>query len=94
MRSIRNAHILRELDSLIEFDHEVWAELLRALPPGADLAVNTALRGGRGGARARLNLKAFVERYRAAVRLGLAFHRELPEPAADPVRANEAPARL
>ncbi|HSV00932.1 MAG TPA: hypothetical protein VLI91_12575 [Roseiarcus sp.] len=50
--AFRNAHILRELDSLIEFDHQVWAELMRALPPGADLAVNTALRGGRGGARA------------------------------------------
>src|SRR5580700_367946 len=73
-----NAHILRELNSLIEFDHEPWAEGMRDTLLSANLAVNKARDAG---ARALTpeTIAAFVERYWAAVRLGLAFHRELPK---------------
>ena len=73
-----NAHILRELKSLIEFDHEPWAELLRDMLLAANLAVNKAHQAG-AAALGPDEVKAFVERYWAAVRLGLAFHRQLPE---------------
>ena len=73
-----NAHILRELKSLIEFDHEPWAELMRAMLLAANLAVNKAREAGAAGL-APDEVKAFVERYWAAVRLGLAFHRALPK---------------
>jgi transposase len=73
-----NAHILRELNSLIEFDHEVWAELMRDMLLAANLAVNKAREAG-AAALAPAELKAFLERYWAAVRLGLAFHRDLPK---------------
>lgn len=73
-----NAHILRELKSLIEFDHEPWAELMRDMLLAANLAVNKAHEAG-AAALGPDEVKAFVERYWAAVRLGLAFHRQLPE---------------
>ncbi len=73
-----NAHILRELKSLIEFDHEPWAELMRDILVAAMLAVDKARKAG-ARALAPKELAAFVERYWAAVRLGLAFHRELPK---------------
>ena len=77
-----NAHILRELKSLIEFDHEPWAEpwaeLMRDRLLAANLAVNKAHEAG-AAALGPDEVKAFVERYWAAVRLGLAFHRQLPE---------------
>ena len=73
-----NAHILRELKSLIEFDHEPWAELMRAMLLAANLAVNKAREAGAAGL-APDEVKAFVERYWATVRLGLAFHRALPK---------------
>ena len=76
-----NAHILRELKSLIEFDHEPWAELMRDLLLAANLAVDKAREAG-ARALAPDQLEAFVERYWAAVRLGLAFHRDLPKLAA------------
>ena len=41
-----NAHILRELKSLIEFDHEPWAELMRDMLLAANLAVNKAREAG------------------------------------------------
>ncbi len=73
-----NAHLLRELNSLIEFDHEPWAELMRDLLLAARLAVDKAREAG-ARAIAPKELAAFVERYWAAVRRGLAFHRELPK---------------
>lgn len=73
-----NAHVLRELKSLIEFDHEVWAELMRDMLLAANLAVNKAREAG-AAALAPAELKAFLERYWAAIRLGLAFHRQLPK---------------
>src|SRR5271167_2546336 len=71
-----NAHILRELKSLIEFDKEPWAELMRDMLLAAKLAVDKARNAG-ALALAPYQLGEFVERYWAAVRLGLAFHREL-----------------
>jgi transposase len=76
-----NAHILRELKSLIEFDHEPWAELMGDMLLAAKLAVDQAREAG-ARALAPDELAAFLERYWAAVRLGLAFHRELPKLAA------------
>jgi len=73
-----NAHILRELKSLIEFDKEPWADLMRDMLLAANLAVNKAREAG-ATALAPEELQAFVERYWSAVRLGLAFHRELPK---------------
>jgi transposase len=73
-----NAHILRELRSLIEFDKEPWAEAMRDMLLEANLAVNKA-READATALAPDELTAFVERYWAAIRLGLAFHRELPK---------------
>jgi len=48
-----NAHILRELQSLIEFDKEPWAEAMRDMLREANLAVHKAARGGRDGTRVR-----------------------------------------
>jgi len=73
-----NAHILRELNSLIELDHEPWAEHMRDMLLAANLSVDKAREAG-ACALAPDDLKAFIERYWAAVRLGLAFHRELPK---------------
>src|SRR5271155_271429 len=55
-----NAHILRELKSLIEFDHEPWAELMRDMLLAANLAVNKAREAG-AAALAPDEVKAFVE---------------------------------
>jgi transposase len=73
-----NAHILRELQALIEFEKEPWAELMRAMLLDANAAVNTARQVGATTLSPEA-LAAFVERYWAAVRLGLAFHRQLPK---------------
>jgi transposase len=73
-----NAHILRELQSLIEFDKEPWAEAMRDMLREANLAVNKA-REASAAELAPDKLAAFVDRYWAAIRLGLAFHRGLPK---------------
>ncbi|MGO9770219.1 MAG: IS66 family transposase [Roseiarcus sp.] len=73
-----NAHILRELQALIEFEKEPWAELMRATLLDANAAVNAAREAG-ASALPPETIAAFVERYWAAVRLGLAFHRQLPK---------------
>jgi transposase len=73
-----NAHILRELQALIEFDKEPWAELMRDTLLDANAAVNAAREAG-ASALPPETLAAFVERYWGAVRLGLAFHRQLPK---------------
>jgi transposase len=73
-----NAHILRELQALIEFENEPWAELMRAALLDANAAVDTARRAG-ASALPPETIAAFVERYWAAVRLGLAFHRQWPK---------------
>ena len=70
-----NSHILRELEALIEFDKEPRSELMRDLL----LEANAAVREAAARALPPEKLAALVERYWAAVRLGLAFHRELPK---------------
>ena len=72
-----NAHILRELQCLIEFDKEPWAELMRDILLDANAAVNKARQAG-AKALAPAVVAAFVNRYWAAVRRGLTFHRQLP----------------
>jgi len=73
-----NAHILRELLALIEFDGEPWAELMRAVLLDAKAAVDAAREAG-AATLAPETIAVFVERYWAAVRLGLAYHRDLPK---------------
>ena len=73
-----NAHILRELQALIDIEKEPWAELMRATLLDANAAVDKAREAG-ARALPSETIAAFVERYWAAVRLGLAFHRQLPK---------------
>ena len=74
-----NAHILRELEGVIELDAEkAWAEPMREVLLEANFAVLAAREAGEK-ALPPARVEAFVERYWAAVRMGLAFHRELPE---------------
>jgi transposase len=80
-----NAHLLRELQAVCEFDKEPWAEALRATLLDANEAVRTAKAQG-AAALAPETIKAFEERYWAAVREGLALHRSLPafDPSTNP----------
>jgi transposase len=73
-----NAHILRELEGLIEFDKEAWAELMRAVLCEANATVRAAREAGKRALPAE-EVEAFVERYWAAVRMGSAYHRGLPK---------------
>jgi transposase len=72
-----NAHLLRELQAVCEFDQEPWAEALRATLLDANQAVRTAQAQG-ATALAPETIKGFEDRYWAAVREGLALHRSLP----------------
>jgi hypothetical protein len=60
-----NAHILRELQSLIEFDKEPWAEPMRDVLLDANAAVSKAREAG-ARALAPEKIAAFVEHYWAA----------------------------
>ena len=73
-----NAHILRELQALIEIDGETWAEAMRDMLLDANAAVNKAREAGETALPPK-TVAAFVERYWEAVRLGLSFHRQLPK---------------
>ena len=73
-----NAHILRELQALIEIDKEPWAEQMRDLLLDANAAVNKAREAGETALPPKW-VAAFVERYWDAVKLGHSFHRQLPE---------------
>jgi transposase len=73
-----NAHILRELQALIEIDNETWAEQMRDMLLDAHAAVNKARAAGET-ALSPQTFAALVERYWEAVRLGLSFHRQLPK---------------
>lgn len=86
-----NAHILRELQSLIEFDKEPWAVLMRDLLLKANLAAHEARARG-AKALAPPDYAAFVARYWATVRLGFAFHRQLP-PIEGPSKPRQRPKR-
>lgn len=72
-----NAHLLRELQAVSELDKEPWAEALRATLLDANEAVRTAKAEG-ASALPPKTVKAFEDRYWAAVREGLALHRSLP----------------
>ena len=80
-----NAHLLRELQAVCELDKEPWAEALRATLLDANEAVRTAKAQG-AAALAPETIKAFEQRYWAAVREGLALHRSLPtfDPSTNP----------
>jgi transposase len=73
-----NAHHLRELKGLIEFDRETWAEQMRDTLLEANAAVRTARAAGATFLPAE-KIKAFVARFWDAVRFGFAFHRSLPK---------------
>jgi transposase len=80
-----NAHLLRELQAVREFDQEPWAEALRATLLDANEAVREAKARG-ASALAPEAIEAFEDRYWAAVREGLALHRSLPafDPSVNP----------
>ena len=80
-----NAHLLRELQAVSELDREPWAEALRATLLDANEAVQAAKAQG-DSALAAETIKAFEDRYWAAVREGLALHRSLPafDPSTNP----------
>jgi transposase len=73
-----NAHILRELQALIEIDGETWAEAMRDMLLDANAAVNKAREASQTALPAK-TVEAFIARYWEAVRLGLSFHRQLPK---------------
>ena len=72
-----NAHLLRELQAVCEFDKEPWAEALRATLLDANEAVRNA-KAQDATSLAPETITAFEDRYWAAVREGLALHRSLP----------------
>lgn len=72
-----NAHHLRELKALIEFDKEPWAEPMRDLLLEANRAVDEARKQGRTALDPSL-AQTFHSRYWELLRLGLADHRKLP----------------
>jgi transposase len=72
-----NAHHLRELKALIEIDREPWAAPMRDLLLEANRAVEQAREAG-ATSLAPPVLEGFIARYWEILRLGLAFHRNLP----------------
>lgn len=72
-----NAHHLRELKALIEFDNEAWAEKMRDCLRDACQAVAEA-RAREETALSPAAVQTFHARYFDALREGLAFHRSLP----------------
>lgn len=72
-----NAHHLRELKAVIDFDGEAWAEPMRDLLLEAHRAVEEARKRGAAALPARL-VQQFAERYWEQLRLGLSYHRKLP----------------
>jgi transposase len=72
-----NAHHLRELKALIEFDQEPWAAPMRDLLLDANRAVGEAKARGESALDAAL-FKRFDTRFWETLREGLAFHRKLP----------------
>jgi transposase len=80
-----NAHLLRELQAVCEFDHEPWAQAMRAMLLEANEAVQKAKEQG-ASKLAPETIKAFEDRYWAAVREGLFLHRSLPafDPSTNP----------
>jgi transposase len=73
-----NAHLLRELAAVIEFDDESWAEAMRKLLLDANDAVRQAKQASLSALHPQ-QIRAFERRYWSAVRQGLALHRKLPK---------------
>jgi transposase len=70
-----NAHHLRELKALIDFEKEQWAGQMRDLL----LDANKAVRGARAQGEKALPtpvLRGLIKRYNAILRRGFAFHRK------------------
>jgi transposase len=72
-----NAHHLRELKALVEFDNELWAAKMRDCLRDACQAVGEARAKGET-ALSPAALQTFHARYFEALREGLAWHRSLP----------------
>lgn len=72
-----NAHHLRELAALIEFDHEPWAEPMRDLLLEANRTVDEARRRGQTALNPAV-AETFHNRYWEILKLGLSYHRKLP----------------
>jgi len=72
-----NAHHLRELKAVIDFDDEAWAEPMRDLLLEAHRAVQEARKRGEPNLPDQV-ADAFKARYWEALRLGLSHHRKLP----------------
>jgi len=77
LHALCNAHHLRELKALIDFDKEPWAEPMRDLLLEANRAVGEARDRGETALDPTL-AKTFHSRYWEVLRLGLAYHRNLP----------------
>ena len=76
LHALCNAHHLRELKALIEFDHEDWARKMQVLLRRTCHAINLARERG---IRLKPRLIATIERrYDAIVAEGFAFHQGLP----------------
>jgi transposase len=73
-----NAHLLRELNAVIDLDGEPWAEAMRKTLLDANDAVRQAKAAGLA-ALPETEIEAFEARYWAAIREGLAHHRNLPK---------------
>ena len=86
-----NAHHLRELKALIEFDHEPWAAPMRDLLLDANRTVGDAKARGESALDAAV-LERFDTRFWDILREGLAFHRQLPRlPQAATGKTNRRP---
>jgi len=72
-----NAHHLRELKALIEIDKEPWAEPMRDLLLEANRAAEERRKEG-ANSLAPPVMEGLLARYWEILRLGLAFHRDLP----------------
>ncbi len=77
VHALCNAHHLRELKALIEFDKETWAQAMTDCLRDACKAVAEARANGKT-ALSPAALEAFHARYWEALRQGLAWHRSLP----------------
>jgi transposase len=77
VHALCNAHHLRELKALTEFDQEPWAAAMSECLPDACKATGQARTRG-ATALSPDALQAFHARYWEALRQGLAFHRNLP----------------
>jgi transposase len=90
-----NAHHLRELKALIDFETEQWAGQMRDLLLEANKAVRSAAalkQNGQNGPPTPV-LRGLIKRYNAIVKRGFAFHREQQPLARQPGARGRAPHR-